>query len=117
MKHKVLWLIGLSLLVIMTACGGANSSEGTVADRSAADKTVADNERDIPALYKQNCLSCHGDQLQGRVGPNLQTVGDKMNTEELFDLIHDGRKGMPGFGKRLSEEEITLIAAWLAEQK
>lgn len=81
-----------------------------------SDETAAFIEDDLPPVYKQNCLSCHGNQLQGRVGPNIQTVGSRLSEEEISRIVTDGQGGMPSFGNRLEEEEITSITRWLMEQ-
>ncbi|CAM3683708.1 MULTISPECIES: c-type cytochrome [Paenibacillus] len=99
-------LLTLVIVGLLTACGGQKSGEG-----------AANTESPIPAVYKQRCLSCHGDQLEGRVGPNLQAVGSRLTEEEIAGIISDGKGGMPAFGKRLSEEELASISAWLAEQQ
>ncbi|MFC3771730.1 c-type cytochrome [Paenibacillus sp. GCM10012303] len=100
-----IWLIGLSTACCLAGCGGGEQPNEMSAELS------------IPTVYKQNCMSCHGNQLQGRVGPNLQTVGSRLTEEKLIQLINDGKGGMPAYGKRLSEDDIASIAAWLAEQK
>jgi len=99
-------ILTLAIVGLLTACGAEKSAEVT-----------ANTERSIPAVYKQRCLSCHGDQLEGRVGPNLQAVGSRLTEEEIAGIISDGKGGMPAFGKRLSEEELASISAWLAEQQ
>lgn len=99
-------ILTLVIVGLLTACGGQKSGE------------VAENtESSIPAVYKQRCLSCHGDQLEGRVGPNLQAVGSRLTEEEIAGIISDGKGGMPAFGKRLSEKELASISAWLAEHQ
>ncbi|GIO69897.1 c-type cytochrome [Paenibacillus sp. FSL M7-1455] len=65
----------------------------------------------------QGCISCHGDQLQGGVGPNLQKIGSQMSAEELYTIITKGRGGMPSFKDKLQKEEIANVAQWLAAKK
>lgn len=91
----------------LTGCGGGERSDGT----------AADNELALPKAYQQNCMSCHGKELQGKVGPSLQTVGSRMSEEEIAALIRQGKGGMPAYGTRLSGEDIQALAAWLAERK
>lgn len=103
------WLVVVSLLAggLIAGCGG----------KSQPNEKVADSAIVVPTLFRQNCISCHGNQLQGRVGPNLQTVGNRLTEDEFIELIRDGKGGMPAYGKRLSREEIASIATWLSEQK
>jgi mono/diheme cytochrome c family protein len=68
------------------------------------------------AIFKQSCVSCHGAELQGGIGPELQKVGARYNREQVAKIIQTGRGGMPGFKGSLSDEEINNLAGWLAEK-
>jgi mono/diheme cytochrome c family protein len=67
--------------------------------------------------YKQSCVSCHGAELQGRAGPNLQKAGVKFSEQELTDIVTKGRGGMPAFKGKLSDSQIQELAVWLATKK
>ncbi|GAA3407447.1 c-type cytochrome [Paenibacillus hodogayensis] len=69
------------------------------------------------ALYKQSCIACHGNQLEGKVGPNLQKVGAKLTNEQIYKVVLNGKGGMPAFKSSLKEEEVANIALWLAGHK
>ncbi|UPK44124.1 c-type cytochrome [Paenibacillus pabuli] len=70
------------------------------------------------ALVKANCISCHGDQLQGGMGPSLQKIGSQDDVEKIYTTIVKGKSGgMPSFKDKLKDEEIANIAMWLAEKK
>mgnify|MGYP001482874682 CR=1 FL=1 len=68
-------------------------------------------------IFRSMCLSCHGDQLQGGLGPALAHVGSELTKEQLYRTVADGRGGMPAFGNRLSEDELITVATWLASLK
>ncbi|QTH45530.1 cytochrome c [Cohnella sp. LGH] len=68
-------------------------------------------------LYQSLCISCHGDQLQGGVGPELAHIGSAMTKEQLYKTIKEGRRGMPAFEKRLTEDELLTITTWLASHE
>lgn len=53
---------------------------------------AASNPEDI---YQQNCISCHGDQYQGGVGPALKGVGDRLTKEGIEDIVVNGGVTMP----------------------
>ncbi|GIO58401.1 MULTISPECIES: c-type cytochrome [Paenibacillus] len=76
-------------------------------DAAAAESTIK----------AQGCISCHGDQLQGAVGPNLQKIGSQLSAEEIYTIITKGKGGMPSFKDKLKAEEIANVAQWLAEKK
>lgn len=71
------------------------------------------------AVVKANCIACHGDQLQGQSGPNLQTIGTVLSAEQLYSTISKGKGGgmMPPFKDKLKDEEIANVALWLSEKK
>ncbi|MBW7456199.1 c-type cytochrome [Paenibacillus sepulcri] len=68
-------------------------------------------------VFKSNCVACHGDQLQGGMGPNLTAVGSSMDKESIYTQIVQGGNGMPGFEGKLTDEEIANLAKWLAAKK
>jgi mono/diheme cytochrome c family protein len=66
--------------------------------------------------YANNCAACHGQNLEGGMGPELKKVGSKMDAEQIAQIIAEGRNGMP------SQPQVTAgarekLAAWLAEKK
>ena len=70
------------------------------------------------ALYKSNCMGCHGTDLQGSaMFPALDTVGGKLSKEQIYNKIAKGGGGMPAFDGQLQPEEIANLAVWLAEHK
>ena len=90
--------IALSLLAFTT----------TFAQNPAADQTLLANP-----VYVKNCAKCHGKTAGGRhfAGPSL--ISDKtaaVSTEDLRNLIANGKGHMPKFAGKLTAEEIdTLI--------
>ncbi len=69
------------------------------------------------ALFKANCVACHGEQAQGIVGPNLT---DKywLHGGKPEDVVHSitagwADKGMPTWGPVLGEEKIHWLAAYV----
>lgn len=103
-----------ALAAALAGCGG---SAGT--GRNAAGGPLAKADEQVQALYKNTCLSCHGANLEGRVGPstNLQHVGGRLTQEQIAKQITNGGGGMPGFGAKLKPDEVAALAAWLAATK
>ncbi|BBH20337.1 cytochrome c-550 [Paenibacillus baekrokdamisoli] len=79
------------------------------------DKSV--DTKAAESVYKSNCVSCHGDQLQGSLGPNLTTIGGSVSKEKIYKQIIKGGNGMPGFEGKLTEDEIVNLSNWLAAKK
>lgn len=88
--------IGLMFLVSIKGLGDA---EKLAQERENGGKTeeTTDNASATPEdIYKQNCLSCHGDAYQGGVGPALTGVGDHLSADEIKDILTNGKGSMPG---------------------
>ncbi|MFY0544422.1 YqzM family protein [Brevibacillus sp. H7] len=71
---------------------------------------------DAAAIFKQNCASCHGQNLEGIAGPNLTKVGSKYDEKAIADIIKNGKGGMPG-GLLKKQPEVQAVAKWLSEKK
>lgn len=58
------------------------------------------------SLYSQHCASCHGENREGTLGPDLR--GSSREDAELFTVISHGAEanGMPAFGGTLDEQKI-----------
>lgn len=50
----------------------------------------------VKGFYTANCQSCHGDRLQGLVGPALANIGQHMFYDEFKNIVQNGRGRMPG---------------------
>ncbi len=110
-------VIGLSLL--LSACGAKSGAPSNQPAPSDGKDHLADAPAEVQSLYKGNCLSCHGPDLSGRVGPNsnLQHVGARMAQDGISKQITNGGKGMMAFGSKLKPEEIKALSEWLAAKK
>ncbi|WP_456278256.1 cytochrome c550 [Bacillus sp. AK128] len=66
-------------------------------------------------LYAANCLSCHGDQLQGGFGPALANIGSQYDAEHIQGVITNGQGSMPAIA--IDADKAQALAEWLAEKK
>ncbi|MDR6552114.1 cytochrome c [Paenibacillus qinlingensis] len=111
MKMRVSWVGGFMLVAAigLTACGGDQPSATPSASVSA--------NVNVSKLYQNYCISCHGNQLQGGQGPNIQKVGERLDEAEIVKRIQKGGGGMPPFQVTMKEEELKALATWLAGLK
>ena len=69
------------------------------------------------AIFKANCITCHGQHGEGIVGPNLTDEywlhGGHYN--EIFKTIFNGvlEKAMPVWKEKLKPEEIREVASYV----
>ncbi|WP_102344881.1 cytochrome c551 [Bacillus sp. Marseille-P3661] len=89
--------------------GGGETAEGGETGGATADAGAGEE------LYKQSCASCHGQNLEGGVGPNLTAVGGKLDAAGIQNVIENGQGAMPP--GLLKGDDAAAVAAWLAEHK
>lgn len=85
-------------------------------------KKAAIIDADDPAMEiakTANCIGCHAADFSGASAPALTGVGNRMTTEEIAQVITEGRNNgaMPGFADSLSADEINQLSVWLSKQK
>jgi quinohemoprotein ethanol dehydrogenase len=86
--------------------GGEEAAAGGTAD-AAAGKEV----------FAEQCSVCHGaDGHGGNGGPDLRTMPLAKTQAGAEKQVTNGGGGMPAFGGQLSEEEISNVAAYVAEE-
>ncbi|MBA2875785.1 cytochrome c551 [Thermaerobacillus caldiproteolyticus] len=109
MKKKLFGLfIGTALL--LAACGGGDEAADNN-NKDSGGSTASTAEQ----IFQQNCASCHGQDLEGKIGPSLQKVGSKYSKDEIKQIIEKGRGGMPG--GLIQGENVDKVAEWLASKK
>ncbi|MCP8967155.1 cytochrome c550 [Ectobacillus ponti] len=107
-------VLGIGLMFLFSFQGLNKGKELAEAQKNGgtAKQTANAKPEDI---VKQNCTSCHGDQLQGAVGPNLQKVGAKLSKDDIQNVILKGRGNMPA--GLLPADQATKVADWLSKKK
>jgi quinoprotein glucose dehydrogenase len=65
------------------------------------------------AVYEQNCQICHGPELKGDRGPQIDTAVSRLGVDATRQLILKGRGGMPPLPS-LAPELVTDLLAFLA---
>ncbi|MEO0514955.1 MAG: PQQ-dependent sugar dehydrogenase [Planctomycetota bacterium] len=73
----------------------------------------------VGELYKQNCISCHGENMAGGSAPSM--LDDEWLTDgsdrELYNAIYEGIEdaGMPAYKGGLSEPQAWALVVYLRE--
>jgi mono/diheme cytochrome c family protein len=70
-------------------------------------------------IYLQLCANCHGDSLQGAVGPSLGAGSDAANQPDEFlrVSITEGRGRMPSFQSSLSADQVERLITFIREEQ
>lgn len=97
----------------------ASNSGGGSSGAAPAPVEEADPGFTADAIWRaqQSCVSCHGNNMEGGAGPNLQKVGEKYDAAQLVDIIKNGvPPQMPG-GLIQDEQTIQELAEYMASLK
>lgn len=73
-------------------------------------------------VFQAKCAACHGNELQGVIGPNLVDeywLHGKGQLTEITGIIRNGvpEKGMPAWESLLKNEEIQVVAAYIGANR
>jgi cbb3-type cytochrome c oxidase subunit III len=94
---------------------------------TATRQTKAAKPVDAQKVYRKNCATCHGNDgraktIKGRLkgAKNLTdaTWQASVTDERITDVITIGQEGgMPAFGKKLSQDEVTALVGYVRALK
>lgn len=115
-SRLVLIITSVISMGLFTSCGDSERSKHRSDNTKKLPALVGPEE--IISLYKNKCMQCHGNELQGVMGPksNLQKIGSRLAKEKIARKIQNGGELMPAQAGRLTKMEIEKIAAWLASK-
>jgi mono/diheme cytochrome c family protein len=92
--------------------GGGGQTGAETGEGGGGGGEAADGE----AIFSQNCASCHtlaAAGASGQVGPNLDEL--KPDEQTVATQVTNGGGGMPAFKDQLSDEQITAVAQFVAQ--
>lgn len=68
-------------------------------------------------VYDNHCMACHGANREGSGDyPSLQKINKKLESNDILQIINNGRRMMPSF-KQLSKEDKSAVIAYLLNLK
>lgn len=70
-------------------------------------------------IYLQLCSNCHGENLEGGLGPALGAGSNSalLSDEFLVVSITDGRGRMPSFQTSLDDEQLSRLIGYLRSEQ
>lgn len=66
----------------------------------------------VKGFYTANCMSCHGDKMQGLVGPSLVNIGQRLPYDEFKTIVLNGRGRMPGI-THVDEQSMSALFRYM----
>ena len=78
-------------------------------------------QEDGATIYKSKCARCHGSDgmshtFEGKMTKAAQFSSDdvmKMSDPDLVAVVKNGKKKMPGFAKKLTDDQINAVVAYV----
>ncbi|MDQ0189576.1 cytochrome c [Alicyclobacillus cycloheptanicus] len=108
------WVMGIGTIAVLMGLSGCGKQQ-TILQKDAVKYPEA------VRLYQQGCNTCHGDNLQGGIGPNLQHVGSQLTEAQIRHRIEVGSGPMPAYGAPgdaiYTPSQIQALTQWLSAQK
>ncbi|KHE70415.1 cytochrome c550 [Halobacillus sp. BBL2006] len=113
----IIAVLGIVAMIIVSAAG-INQREAiqNEEENGGAKQEEQASGGDPEELFQAKCASCHGGDLSGGVGPNLQKVGSKYSADEIKEIILNGKGSQMPAGL-YTGEDATKLAEWLAKKK
>ncbi|MGD6818131.1 cytochrome c550 [Metabacillus sp. 84] len=103
--------IGLMLFFSVKGLGDAEKMAGGDEEKPKTENVANLSPEEI---YKGKCISCHGENYEGGVGPKLAGTG--LSVDEIKDKIKNGGGGMPP-NLVPDEKKLDEVAKWVSELK
>ncbi|MBT2665502.1 cytochrome c [Bacillus sp. ISL-4] len=112
MPFIIIMVFGIGLMFLLSF-KGLGDAKDLAKEKEGGEKTEeTENASASPEdIYKQNCISCHGNAYQGGVGPALKGVGDRLSVDEVKNVITNGRGAMPS--GLVEEQNIDAMAEYI----
>ncbi|ASK63168.1 cytochrome C [Virgibacillus phasianinus] len=111
-------VIGILLVIVISVVGLDQQATIEKAEEGGGEKQEkAEASTDDPAaIFQNNCISCHGADLTGGVGPDLTKVGARYNKKEIKNIILNGKGSVMPAGL-VKEPQAEALAEWLSKKK
>ncbi|MBT2581696.1 cytochrome c551 [Planococcus sp. ISL-109] len=116
MKKQLMTVLFGSMLVLGACGGGEETTPEEPADTGGETEETETTTVDAEQVIQQNCISCHGENLEGAGNfPALNDVGSRLSEEEILAIIENGAGAMPA--NIIQGEEAQVVSEYLANQK
>jgi len=125
--RNIRWVLSLLIVMVMSigaywittehAYAKGKHGHGKTNQTTVSQPLSASEEQQARTLYSKTCVACHGQRLEGVVGPSLVGVGSRYPLTKIEQIAQGGK----GKNKPVSmpaglatPEEARLLARWLA---
>ncbi len=107
------------LFLAMTSCAYLGLNETKDYEALVKDSKITSAGQSI---FKKNCVSCHGEMLDGLVGPDLTDERWKYGdgtVPAIMITVTEGveKNGMPSWKEKLTREDIETVAVFVRSRR
>jgi cytochrome c550 len=104
------------VLTFVLSFKGLDDAKELAEEKKGGEKTEQTTAEFKPEqFFQQTCASCHGQNYEGGVGPSLKGVGGRLSTDQIKNVLQNGRGGMPA--GLVPAEHVDEMAKWLSGLK
>jgi cytochrome c550 len=111
----LIMVFGIGLMFAFSFIGLDNAKEMAEGENGEGKTTENVADAKPEEIYQQSCISCHGQNYEGGVGPALTGVGDRLSADDIKEVLKNGRGSMPP--GLVPEEKIDEMVQWVSEIK
>ena len=128
LSKKAMWGIGIAVVLIvgggtgyaLTFFAKSHTTTSASTQQQVATTTSVHGilDTNLPGyqIFMQDCSGCHGQNLEGSVGPKLLGIGSRLNASQIATKIATGGSIMPPGGGLTKQADISQVATWLSKQ-
>lgn len=105
------------LALVFTAVSGGAHAQADLTSSSIFSSGYTFEEKDGESLYRGACQGCHMSDARGATGagtyPALAANPRLAAKQYPVALVVNGSRGMPGFGRVLSDEQVAAVVNYV----
>lgn len=111
----VTMILGVVLMFIISFYGASQLGSQAKGKAQQPPSTSTPSNANPKQIFEGHCATCHGKNLQGKIGPNLQHIGGKWSKKQILHQINNGGGGMPA--NVIQGQDAQKVATWLSKKK
>ena len=124
LSKRTLWTIGIVVVLVvgggtgffLTLLSHSHTAKPAQTQTAVSANGLIDTSMPGYQIFMQNCSGCHGQNLEGSVGPKLLGVGSRLSESQIVTKIKTGGAVMPPRGGLTKTSDIQQVADWLSKQ-
>ncbi|MFS1517888.1 cytochrome c550 [Bacillus sp. SCS-151] len=109
--YALIAVLGIGLMLFLSFKGLGDAEKIALGEEEPQEEVVQSPEE----IYNGSCIGCHGGNYEGVAGPALLGVGDKLDLDQIKDILANGKGTMPP--GLVPADQLDAMAEWLTTLK